>query len=322
MSTPVIPTIIRGPAVLIYNSFTWYTQGDIRVSTRRNVQATQSDAFGNMGDTMESQVTEVSFTPVGEIKSMVKSYPYGPSNLVVASSVGASIFTASNVPLVIHTLAGQTITYHRAGISTLSPLTASPRATLFGEMTFTCLGKRATQPTDAAFWKTIGSSAFADTSFDSANVVKDIYQAALGARATPYDDIGARNGFVFTPFIETEEVQDDNIGIADMLITSVGARVSFAPNNLTEAQVDTLINHQDTDAIIPGQFIGRGPSGTPEDLVITSDSLVLTLHSAGIVSGENGYGVRVDRNGNIEWTYRQTFTTGAPDPIFSLVIPA
>ena len=320
MSTPVIPSIIRGPAVLIYNSYTYYTQGDIRVNTRRNVQPTQSDMFGNLGDTHESQVTEISFTPVGEVESMVKYFPYGPSNLTAASSVGNSIFTGSDVPLVIHTKAGQTITYHRAGISVMPPLNLSPRSTLFNEMTFVALGKRATQQTDAAFWKTIGSSAFSDTSFDHTKVVKDIYTATLGARLSPYDAIGARNGFLLTPILELEEVQDDNVGIADMIISSVGMRCTFAPNNLTEAQVDTLINHQDSDAILPGQFIGRGPSGTPEDLVIDSDVFTATLHAAGVTSGENGYGVRVDRNGNLEWTYRQTFTSGAPDPIFSLVV--
>lgn len=320
MSTPVLPSIIRGPAIIIRDSYSFYVAGDIRVNYRRQTDPTPSDMFGDLGHTHASQVVELAFTPVGELESAVKYFPYGPSNLVAASSVGSSIFTASDVTTVIHTKAGQTITYHRTGISRMPNLNLGPRATPYGEMVITALGASSTQPTDAAFLKTIASSAFSDTSFDPTKVIKDIYTATLGSRLSPYDAIGARNGFEFDPGLELTEVPDDNVGIADILVANINPRISFAPNNLTEAQLDTLLNHQGSDAILPGQFIGRGPSGSAEDLVVDSDALTVTLHDAGILEAENGYGVQVDRNGRVTFVSKAGFTTGAPDPRFSVVV--
>lgn len=317
MSTPVLPSIIRGPAIIIHNSYSYYTAGDIRVRHDRQTEATPSDMWGDLGGTLSSHKTTLSFTPVGAIESIAKHYPYGPSNLVATSSIGASVMNGTTV---IHTKAGQTITYHRSGITQCPKLMMSPRKTLFDAMEITCIGAAATQPTDAAFLKTIGSAAFSDTSFNRALVIKDIYTATLGSRLSPYDAIGAREGFEFDLGLQVEEVKDDNVGIADILVVDIKPQLSFAPNNLTEAQLDALLNLQGTDALLVGQYVGRGPSGTPEDLVVDSDAFTLTLHNAGAITSENGYGVKVDRNGNVTFESMASFATGAPEARFSLVV--
>lgn len=317
MSTPVQPSVIRGPAVVIFNSYTYYVQGDITVTRERNVNPTMTDMFGNVGDTLVSETNTITFTPAGEVESAVKYFPYGPSNLVAASSVGSSIYGGA---CVIHTKAGQTISYNRAGISAMPTMTLSPRATWLGSMSIKSIGSTSVLQTDAAFYKTIASASFTDTSFDASKIIKDIYKVAIGARSTPYDAIGARAGFEVRPFIETSVVEDDNVGIADEIITSVGCEVSFEPNNLTEAQIDTLLNSQDTNALLPGQFIGRGPVATPENLVISSTALTVTAHNAGLVAAEHGYGSSIDRNKTLRWVARSTFTSGAPNPTFSIVV--
>jgi hypothetical protein len=54
-------------------------------------------------------------------------------------------------------------------------------------------------------------------------------------------------------------------------------------------------------------------------LVITGDSLSVTLHRVGIVSAEHGYG-RVDRNGTLEFVTRLGFSSGAVQPLATLTI--
>ena len=319
MSTPVLPDIIRGPAVAIHNGYTFYVAGNIRVNHRRQLDPTPSDMHP-LGDTVASHIVELTFTPVGEIESLAKYLPYGPSNLAAASPFGTSIFGSSDKTTVIHTLSGTTHTFHRTGILRTPTLNMSPRKTLFGEMAIACLGASNTQVTDAAYHKTLASSAFSDTNFDETKVVKDIYTASLGARATPYDALGARTGFEFSDGLVTEEVPDDNVGIADILITDIKPRISFDPNNLGEAEFDALLNIQGADAFKPGQYVGRGPSGTPEDLVVDSDVLTVTLHNAGITEAEQGFGKSVDRNGRVTFMGKSTFTAGVIDPLFTLTV--
>lgn len=318
MSTPIPPIIIRGPAIVIRDGLAIYTAGNITDRHTRTGQPTPTDMFGNVGDTLESEQRELSFQPAGELKSLVKLFPYGPSNLATASSVGQSIFGAADVACVIHTLAGQTITYPRSGISKSPILRMGPKVTPLGDMSIVCLGKRDTAPTEAGYWKSIATASFTDVSFTE--IIKDIYVASLGERSAPYDAMGARDGFELEFNPELETVPDDNVGIADMLVKSMMAKVRFKPNNLTEAERDALVNFDGADALLPGQYLGRGPSGTPEDLTIDSDVFTAILHAAGVSAAEGGYGMAVDRNGQLEFTYKQTFTSGVPDPLVSLVV--
>jgi hypothetical protein len=319
MSTPVLPTIIRGPAIITFNSMSYYFKEGVSVKPVKKTTEILTDFFGRIDSRLESIMVEIEGTPAGELRSAAKFYPYGPSNISAASAVGSSIFTASDLPLVLATKAGLTTTFSRGGIAKSPTLFLSPRKTAYGSMVFRAIGKRSTQQTTSTWLKAIASASFTDTTFDDSKVKTDIYSAALGSRSSPYNAMGARTGFELEPVYELDDAEDDGVGIADTFITSVAWKLRFAPNNLTEAQLDTLANWQDTDAIIPGQSLSRGPSGAKESLVITADALSATLNAVGIQQVENGFGVKVDRNGMVEWVTRQTFTTGAPDPLITLV---
>lgn len=320
MSTPVIPTVIRGPGIITFNSFAYYFKDSISIKPARRTWDVPTDMFGKVDTRHESVMVDIEVTPAGEMKSLVKFYPYGPTSLVAASPVGNSIFTGSDLPLVIQTKAGLTITFARGGIAKMPTLYLSPRKTAFGSMTFSCLGKRASQQTSTAWLKAISSTAFSDTSFDDTKIKSDIYTATLGSRSAPYNAIGARTGFEIEPSYAVDDVPDDNVGIADRIITDVGWKARFAPNNLTQAQIDAIANWDGADAILPGQSVSRGPSSVAENLIMAADVMTATLATVGITQTEHGVGVKVDQNGMIEFVARQTFTTGAPNAMATLTL--
>ncbi len=320
MADPVIPVVIRGPAVIIRDSNTFYTQGNIAVKRKRPTFDVVSDMFGKIDTRVAGvEVTEIEFTPVGEIENMAKYFPYGPTSLVSTVSIGTSIFGAADVSTVIHTKAGQTITYSRTAITKTPTLNLSPKKTIYGPMTITAIGKSSTQPNTDGYIKTIAATAFSDTSFDPTKIKTSIYSAALGTRTAPYNAMGAREGFEVECALETDEVQDDSWGVVDMILASMKWTCKFAPNNLTEAQVDALVNSQGTSVIKVGESVAKGPAGVAENLVITGDNLVVTLNNVGIVTAEHGYGAKIDRNGTIEFTTKAGFTTGAMTAMASLV---
>jgi hypothetical protein len=318
MSTPVIPTVIRGPGIILFNSFAYYFKEAMTIRPRRGTTAIADDFHGTIDMRHESVMVDIEATPAGELKSLANFYPYGPTNLVAASPIGNSIFTGADVPLVIATKAGLTMTFARGGIARMPSLFLSPRKTVFGTMGFSAIGMRAQQQTTDGWLKAIAAADFGDTSFDDTRMLTDVYAATLGSRAAPYDAIGARQGFELEPVLGLDDVPDDNVGVADRIITDVGWKCRFAPNNLTMAQVDAIANWDGADAIIPGQSVARGPAGAAEDLIISADALTATLHTAGLTQQEIGVGVKVDMNGNIEFFARQTFTSGVANPFVTL----
>lgn len=319
MPDPVLPVVIRGPAIVTIGGLAIYTQGDIKRKLVRSTTPINTDMFGKIDERLASQMWDLDFTPAGEVKSLASLYPWGPSSMVAASPVGDSIFAGN---CVIHTKAGQTITFPRAGISKMPTLFLSPRKTAFGAMGISVIGKAATQPNTIGYWKVIGATAFADASFDPTKIFTDNYVATLGNRAAPFDAMGARDGFELEPTLELDNVDDDGIGIADRRIVSVGWKCRFAPNNLTEAEVDGLSLLEDADAIVPGQSVARGPAAVEEDLVIEGENLTATLHQVGVTTVEGGYGVKVDRNGRVEFANKWLFAAGVPQPLISLELAA
>lgn len=320
MSVPVIPSVIRGPGIITYNGYSFYFKDDIKIRPARGTTAVTADMFGTLDMRHASVMVDIEATPAGMLTSLAKYYPYGPTSLVPASSVGNSIFTAADVPLVIATKAGLTITFARGGIAQMPTLFLSPRKTAFGPMRFSALGKRASLQTTVAWLKAIANQAFADTSFDDSKMKTDVFTGTLGVRAAPYNAIGARQGFEIDLALSLDDVPDDNVGIADRIITDITAKCRFAPNNLTQAQLDAIASYDGADAIIPGQSVARGPAGVAEDLTIAADVLAATLHTVGLTSNENGVGVKVDQNGNVEFFARQTFTAGVVNPLVTLTL--
>lgn len=321
VTRPILPVVIRGPAILTYDSFSYYTEGDIKVAHRRPVMPVKADMWGVVDQRSKGYSAEISFTPAGEMKSIAKLYPYGPAThagAAIASSIGNSIFGAAASPkaLVILTKAGKTYTFHRAGVLRMPQLRLSPDKTLFGEMSFMAIGKYATAPSDAAAFRTLAAAAFADTNFDATLLKTQLYSAALGARSTPYDGMGARNGFTIDVALDTVEAEDVNFGIADVFVRSIEVRCSFAPNNLTDAQFEAIIMEQGSDVILPGDSVSK----KDENLVITSDNLVVTLNDVGPSEAGENFGLGSDQNDTITFRSRVSFTTGAPASVWTTVI--
>lgn len=339
MSRPIIPSIIRGPAIVTFNGQAYYTQGDIKVTRERTTFDIIPDFFGKIETRMAAMKVKLTFTPVGELGTdasledeIEKYWPHGPIThgvTLIPWGYGGSI---CNGPVTITTnrTAGvdpdPIITYEKAAITKPPTLYLSTKKTFWGPMEITAIGNIAATSglLDEAYIKTQETPAeFADVSFNPDRVLTEVYSAAIGVRGGAYAAVGCRDGFEIEPQLEVDEVQDDNVGIADLRLLSIGYRLRFAPNNLTEAQVDALVMDQDANAILAGETVAKGPGGgTPvaENIVITGSHLVLTMHKAGIVTAEHGYGVKVDNNGNIEYVNRTSFTLGAPTALITAVV--
>jgi hypothetical protein len=309
-----IPLRIHGPAIIGFNGVSYYFKTGLRGSVKRSRAKIEVDAFGQIAEVARDCVVEFTGTPAGEIRTadIAGQMPYA------TSAVGASIFGESDAPLVIQTINdGAAITWQRGAISRYAPmLLSATQGTIYkGEMTFSCAMASSFNPTGANAWKSIASTAFADTTFDPSKVRMSQYVAAWGGTA-PYNAMISQDGFILTPAIATENIAVDNYGIIDIVLRSVTGTAQFKPANLTEGQIDSLIELQGSGALMPGQAIGDGGN----DLVITGSHLTATLKMAGGVDYELMYQTGKLRAGEVAFGAATTFTNGVPNPVLTFAV--
>jgi hypothetical protein len=309
-----IPLRIHGPAIITYNGVSYYFKTGLKGQVKTSRSKIEVDAFGQIAEVAKDRVVEFTGTPAGIIRAadLAGQMPWGPGN------VGASVFGAADVPLVVQTINdGATITWARGAITKYAPmlLSASGGTIYKGDMTFSCLMASTFTPTTAGAWKTITASAFADTTFDQTKVRMSQYVAAWGVTA-PYSAMISEDGFSFEPTISCSNINVDNYGVIDMVLKSVICTSKFKPANLTEAQIDTLIELQGASAWLPGQAIGDGGN----DLVIAGAHLTATMKMAGAVDYDLMYATGKLRAGEVAFGSATTFTDGAPNPIFTFAV--
>lgn len=299
------PTVIQGPAIVTWNGYDFFTQGNVVIDYNYETWNPATAAFGKLGERLKSKMAQVSFTPAG-MYTAATAAKYWPNNI---ANIGQSIFTAGLLPVVVAPLTGSKVTFARGGIVKYPALKLSPLATLWKEMSFLCLGDPSLTMTNAAWIQAIAATVV-PTTFNETQVLSPRYTATLGAvftNAEPDDE-----GFDIEPIFETKSMTLANYGRVDEIIISIGIRAKFKPLSLTEAQIETLIKLQNAGAVLPGDSLG-----TTDDLVITGTGISLTLKQMGAMDAALLYGSGEWRQGEVAFVNKVKFTAGAPSALFT-----
>jgi hypothetical protein len=305
--------LLGGPAVIIFNGHTYFTEDDVKVATRHDTWDVASSWKGRIDTRSKGKITEIRFKPVGMLDTVAKYYPYG------VADIGADIFGTVDKPCVVHTIGGTKLTYGRAAITGIPPLQLGVDRQAFGEMVITCLGKNNTADTTPESRVKVESAAFAATNFDETKILTPGYVAAYGA--DPYDAIELENGAEIQLGLQTAPRGVNRFGTVGMRLTGLAAAATLTPANLTEAQVFAMTVMDGANAVLPGQSVSK--AGT--NLVIAPGAgtgVTVTLAKAGIVEDLQQYGLQVSRFGNLNFVARMAFTAGAAQEVFTVAFPA
>ena len=322
-----VPLRITGPAVAIFNGVTYYFQDGLKVSLKRNTDNIKVDNFGAIAAIAKDFVVEFTGKPAGVLDAtyIESMFPDARNNH------GSSVFGSTDLPLVIwaqHPFNGSDlnkVTWQRGSISKSPTImcTATRGQIISGEITFTALMASDFDLTAPDAWYSAVHAAFTGDILDVDNIRYARYTAALGVRSAPYDEMLAVDGFTLEATFGTKDISVDNFGIIDRVYDadSYLASCKFKPANLLKAEVDSLIQVQDTTALLPGDEIG----GNNEDLVITSDRMIVTLKNCGALSSEDLYQTGVLQRGEVMFInaiHRTGSGSGATiDPAITFEVP-
>lgn len=298
-------TIITGPAIVTYAGQSFWSKGDVQlkpVNKRFNIETA---AFGKVDERFSDRRFEVTFEPSGRFTTGLAAvlWPYG------ATAIGASIFGSTDRALVIHGRDGVKLTLHNAALTQMPVIRLGVDKTIVGPVKFTCLLAKSTDPTNAAAYYTSASEAYpGDSGFDVADIITEAVGCAWGASA-PWSAFVTEAGWDISFALRLSEQAVDGFGTVDITLQGLDVSAKAAPVGPTVAQVLT--------ALKTNQAFGTSLSG--DDLALTGTTTVLIANAA-LIDAECRYGSQAKRVGVCEWIATRSFTTGTPDPLFSIVL--
>lgn len=290
--------IVRGPAIVTWNSLVFYSAGDIKLTLEQGTMDVPSSAYGVVAKRVKTRAAKVSFTPVGHW--LTGLWPYA------ATLIGASIYGAADKDLIIKPLdtsKSEWVVYN-AAITKLPTINLSTTKTLVGDVEFTALGKENTLPSAADSLVKLQANSNTDTSFDPSLIKTQPYSAAWGAVWTGIETVA---GWEVSFNLSLKDVVSDTYGVIDKTLSGLEVVAKCEPLTVTEAQLITALGMD--------RAMGGGLN-TGNDLVITGTGVSVTVKNAVVQGASPVFGSEANRLGMIEFTAARKFTTGVPDAMY------
>lgn len=307
-------TILRGPAIVIRDSVTFYFKGGLKAAPRYDLFTIDTDARGKIDTRVKQILWEITGTPVGMISSGVLSalYPH------VQCNPGVSALPSSDVPLVIHPLnAKEKLTLSSSFVYKMPDLNLSATKTALGQVTWYAFGNNNEAWSHDDHLYTLADAAFTDTSLSNSTIQTVPFTAVLGSLAAPWASIQTKDGWNVSFDVGLDAQEVDDIGIFDWIYNGdANVTVKCKPIGIIVADLLALMKLQ-------GTGVARGMSILDKkyDLVLSggSTNITTTIKNCTLQAAPHAYNVG-DRVEDLEFKTVRNLTTGALDAVFSVGI--
>lgn len=298
-------TIITGPALVTYKGSTFWSKGDVVLKPNYGRFDVNTARFGKVDTRFSDKQIDVSFEPDGRFTAALAAvlWPYA------ATDIGASIYGTTDNALVVHGRDGVKITVHNAALTGMPVIRLGVSQTIQGNVKFTGLCAKNTDPTNAAAYYTIASQAYpGDTGWSAAAILTKAYTSVWGATA-PWSSFATEAGWEIEFGLELAPQAVDGIGTIDMSLQGLSVTAKSIPVGPTMAQVLTAMGGN--------QALGSSLAEGANDLVISATGISVTVKKASLIDTDmNWGGAGKKRIGTTTWTANRTVTAGALDPLY------
>jgi hypothetical protein len=235
-----------GPAYLVFNGVTFQMEDDWKVDLDLKDFEVKTNLQGTVGKAIQDTTAKITFTPLAFGATLATLFatlfPYQPDMR------GQLIFPTDDLPVVIQTAAGQSITFQAGALTKMPEITFSPEKVFFGSVEITCLIANNTAPSASDAFFTIADSAYVEPSLNPLDILFDLYTVVSGlSDSAPFTGIETdENGVKFAPKVKLTDRKTASLGVYNKMIDDVTADVTFMPENVSETDWATLIKTQGT----------------------------------------------------------------------------
>lgn len=297
-------TIITGPALVTFGGQTFWSKGDVVLKPNFPRFDIQTSRFGKVDSRFTDKMVEVSFEPDGRFTAALAAvlWPYADMD------IGTSIYGSSDAALVVHGRDGIKITVHNAAVTQMPSIRLGVAQTIQGQVTFTGLVAKDTDPTNAAAYYTIASAAYpGDTGWAASDILTLAFASAWGASA-PWDDFMTEAGWEISFALQLADQKADGVGTVTKTLQGLDVTAKAIPVGPTMANLMAKMGNT--------QPLGGSIQDNADDLVISATGVYVAVKNAAIIETDLGWGNQRKRLGPTSWQANRTVTTGALDPLF------
>lgn len=214
--------------------------------------------------------------------------------------------------LVVHSFDGTRYQFHNSALVGVPDLNLGASQTAFGEVTYECFRKHATDATATDAFFTSSTVANTDASFDPTAIITQPYTLAWpAAGSAPWNAMTTKAGAKVSFGLSLDALTDDAGGIIGRKITSLNATCTARPNNVGESDVLAALLSQ-------GAGAGRGRRLTSNRLDITGTGLYVAIYGAALRQGPMNWDSKDDRLGDLQWGSVRSFAAGVPNPLYAV----
>ncbi len=294
--------LTTGPAIVSWQGRQIYFKGGLTIEETKETFDIETDSFGVVDRRVQNLMAKVSGTPAGEFADLAVLFPY------LDAQIGTRIHGASDTPLVITDLAGNTRTYHNAAISSMPNLMLSASKTMIGDVEWTCRTKDNTEPSAANSLYTVGSGATLTHTLDPAGILTQPYTGSWGT--SPWDAFRTAEGFDISFSLQLSDITADGYGILDQMVTGVSCEAKFRPLVASAAAMAKLGAQGVSGALQGASLLSAG-----EDLVITGTGVHVTIYQAAATSAGTLYNATDLRTGDMVAVATRPLSGGVLSPV-------
>jgi hypothetical protein len=302
--------IIRGPALIEFATATFFSADDVTVRTRTETFGVPVAGVGTLDERLNNIVTEIFFTPCGEVESAAITALFPHLAPVPGGNAFPNVAGSPNNVVVKSIIAPYDIyTFYNGIVSRMPDLVLSAAKTCFGQVQILCIGADNTAWSDAAkrYTKTTGTApGLTAISLDAIKTVP--YTLSVGSLTTPWNAVETRDGIVVSFNVPLEPVTIDSVGLIGYRYTAgSSASVRFLPVNVTQENMHALLTLQ-------GSGVARGSSIRAKGYDLTIDggsgNPSVVVKNVLLRSGPARYG-EGERIEELEFASLRTLSAGA-----------
>ena len=296
-------TIVRGPCKIAYDGATFYSKGGVSLTMTNSTFDKETDAYGVVGKAKTDFQVVVEFEPVGEIEALTTLFPYG------SAVIGGSIYGSTDKALVI-TSVDQTYTINNAAVTQMPSIRCTANNTAFGSVQFTGLVDKSGNPSSLADYYSVGAGGSIGALFNPTAIVTAPYTATIGGGAPFYSE----SGFEISFDLSLNPVTVDGMGTVDMSLQNLGVNITCIPTGVSPESFDGAF-----DTVDVGEYLGVASLDISTTTVggLNFDCLYIQ-----VIDLQKRFSPTDNRIGQLTMAARRTFTSGAPNALFTVLAVA
>ncbi|CAN5545211.1 hypothetical protein BH09VER1_BH09VER1_24560 [soil metagenome] len=253
-----------GPAFIIRNGISIQLMADWKAETEIVTKDRSTNLRGRVGAWEDYTMTKITgravVTATNLAALLAELFPYTPA------MVGQTIFPDVDLPLVIQTKDGRSITYAASALTKMPDVNLAPGEDLLGDFEYTCLLANGADAADDDSHVVEASSSYTEPTLNPLGIIAARYDFAWGA-ISPFDAIETdEKGVSLKPKVSFNDLQTQRDGLQNMRIKEVTAELGFTPVNLASEDFYNLVIPQ-------GSSAGRGKAMGARGLAFTATPL-------------------------------------------------